>query len=153
MLVVKNSPTNVGEIRDVGLIPGFDPWVWKIPWRRHDNSLQYFCLENLMCGGAWWATVHGVPKSQNDSTHICYKCVCVNSKFLISHSYLLTRGSCRGQGTLLAHHEGNTVSHSFPAPSWPWHSSLQTQRCSGSRNVIPMQPTKYWYLLYCLILG
>ena len=27
------------------------------------NPLQYFCLENSMDRGAWWATVHGVPKS------------------------------------------------------------------------------------------
>ena len=28
------------------------------------NSLQYSCLEKPMDGGAWWATVHGVAKSQ-----------------------------------------------------------------------------------------
>ena len=28
------------------------------------NPLQYSCLENLMDGGAWWAAVHGVLKSQ-----------------------------------------------------------------------------------------
>ena len=28
------------------------------------NPLQYFCLENPMDGGAWWAAVHGVPKSR-----------------------------------------------------------------------------------------
>ena len=28
------------------------------------NPLQYSCLENLMDGGAWWATVHRVAKSQ-----------------------------------------------------------------------------------------
>ena len=28
------------------------------------NPLQYSCLENPMDGGAWWATVHGVTKSQ-----------------------------------------------------------------------------------------
>ena len=28
------------------------------------TPLQYFCLENPMNGGAWWATVHGVPKSR-----------------------------------------------------------------------------------------
>ena len=28
------------------------------------NPLQYSCLENPMDGGAWWATVHGVSKSQ-----------------------------------------------------------------------------------------
>ena len=30
----------------------------------HDNPLQCSCLENPMDGGAWWATVHGVAKSQ-----------------------------------------------------------------------------------------
>ena len=28
------------------------------------TPLQYSCLENLMDGGAWWAAVHGVAKSQ-----------------------------------------------------------------------------------------
>ena len=28
------------------------------------NSLQYSCLENPMNGGAWWAAVHEVIKSQ-----------------------------------------------------------------------------------------
>ena len=28
------------------------------------DPLQYFCLENPMDRGAWWATVHGVAKSQ-----------------------------------------------------------------------------------------
>ena len=28
------------------------------------TPLQYPCLENPMDGGAWWATVHGVAKSQ-----------------------------------------------------------------------------------------
>ena len=28
------------------------------------TPLQYSCLENLMDGGAWWAAVHGVAKTQ-----------------------------------------------------------------------------------------
>ena len=28
------------------------------------TPLQHSCLENLMDGGAWWATVHGVAKSR-----------------------------------------------------------------------------------------
>ena len=28
------------------------------------SPLQYSCLENPMDGGAWWAAVHGVLKSQ-----------------------------------------------------------------------------------------
>ena len=33
---------------------------------REDNGtpLQYSCLANPMDGGAWWAAVHGVAKSQ-----------------------------------------------------------------------------------------
>ena len=27
------------------------------------TPLQYFCLENPMDGGAWWAAVHGVARS------------------------------------------------------------------------------------------
>ena len=30
----------------------------------YGTSLQYSCLENLMDGGAWWAAVYGVAKSQ-----------------------------------------------------------------------------------------
>ena len=30
----------------------------------HGNPLQHYFLENPMDRGAWWATVHGVAKSQ-----------------------------------------------------------------------------------------
>ena len=30
----------------------------------YGTLLQYSCLENPMGGGAWWAAVHGVAKSQ-----------------------------------------------------------------------------------------
>ena len=37
---------------------------------RNGNPLQYSCLENPTNRGAWWATVHGVTKSQTRlSTH------------------------------------------------------------------------------------
>ena len=59
-LVVKNLLANAGDARDLGLIPG----LWKYPGGGHGNPLQYSCLENPMDRGAWWATVHGVTKSQ-----------------------------------------------------------------------------------------
>ena len=52
----KNPPTNAGDIRDVGLIPGSR----RSPGGRNGNPLQYSCLGNLMDRGAWWATVHMV---------------------------------------------------------------------------------------------
>ena len=30
------------------------------------TPLQYFCLENSMDGGAWWAAVHGVARVRHD---------------------------------------------------------------------------------------
>ena len=34
------------------------------PGEGNGNLLQYSCLENPVTGGAWWATVHRVTKSQ-----------------------------------------------------------------------------------------
>ena len=34
------------------------------PEEGNGKPLQYSCLENPMDRGAWWATVHGVSKSQ-----------------------------------------------------------------------------------------
>ena len=59
VLVVKSSPANAGDARDVGLIPG----LGRSPGERNGNPLQYSCLANPMDRGAWQATVHGVAKS------------------------------------------------------------------------------------------
>ena len=58
-LVVKNPPVKAGDVRDVGLIPGWE----RSPGGGHGNPLQYSCLEDLMDRGVWWAIVHGVAKS------------------------------------------------------------------------------------------
>ena len=34
------------------------------PGEENGNPLQYSCLGNSMDRGAWWATVHGVARSQ-----------------------------------------------------------------------------------------
>ena len=59
-LVVTNLSANVGDIRDTGSIPG----LGRSPGGGLGNPLQYSCLENPMGRGAWWATVHGIAKSQ-----------------------------------------------------------------------------------------
>ena len=58
-LVVKNLPTNIGDVRDSDSIPGSG----RSPGRGHGNPLQYSCLENPMDRGAWRAAVHGVTES------------------------------------------------------------------------------------------
>ena len=44
--------------------PGSIPGLGSSPGKRNGNPLQYSCLENPLDGRAWWATVHGVAKSQ-----------------------------------------------------------------------------------------
>ena len=39
------------------------------PREANGNPLQYSCLKNSMDRGAWWATVHGVTKSQTRLSH------------------------------------------------------------------------------------
>ena len=60
VLVIKNPPTNAGDIRDTSSIPGSG----RSPGAGHGNPLQYSCLENPRLGGAWWAAVYGVARSQ-----------------------------------------------------------------------------------------
>ena len=46
-------------------LPTSDKWELLVPYIGEGTGtpLQYFCLENSMDGGAWWAAVHGVAKS------------------------------------------------------------------------------------------
>ena len=40
---------------------------YQIPMKEGNGTpLQYFCLENPMDGGAWWAAVHGVARVRHD---------------------------------------------------------------------------------------
>ena len=55
--VVKNSPANAGDIGSV-------PELGRFHGEGNDNLLQYSCLGNPMDGEVWWATLHGVTKSQ-----------------------------------------------------------------------------------------
>ena len=61
----KTSAYNAGD-------PGSIPGSGRSPGEGNGNPPQYSCLENPMEGGSWWATVHGVAKSQtglSDFTH------------------------------------------------------------------------------------
>ena len=55
-LAVKNPSASAGVIRGTRAIPG----LGRSPGGGHGTPLQYFCLENPMDRGAWWATVYGV---------------------------------------------------------------------------------------------
>ena len=79
--------------------------VWslggKIPWGGNGKPLKYSCLDNSMDREAWWATVHGVEKSQ---TWL---------KWLSMHNE-----SCEAKYSLwcLGHCSGGWLSQGCPAP-------------------------------------
>ena len=58
--MLRNLLANVGDVRDLSLIPGLGRSLGE----GNGNSLQYSCLENPMDRGAWGSTVYGVAKSQ-----------------------------------------------------------------------------------------
>ena len=50
----KKLPAKAGDLRDLG----------RSPQGGHGNPLRYSCLENPVDRGAWWASVHGIAKTQ-----------------------------------------------------------------------------------------
>ena len=58
VLLVKNLPANVEDLRDTGLIPGWG----RSPGEGNGNPLKYSCMENPMDRGAWQATVHRMAR-------------------------------------------------------------------------------------------
>ena len=64
--VAKEYACNIGDTGNTSLIPG----LGRFPGGGNGNPLQYSCLGNPMDSGAWWATVHGVAKSQDTTEHV-----------------------------------------------------------------------------------
>ena len=59
-LMASDSKETACSVVDPGSIPGSG----RSPGEGNGYSFQYSCLENSMDRGAWWATIHGITKSQ-----------------------------------------------------------------------------------------
>ena len=59
--VVKNLSASVGDVRDMGLIPGLGRSLGE----GNGNPLQYTCWENPRDKGTWPAIAHEVSKRYN----------------------------------------------------------------------------------------
>ena len=100
---VKASDCNVGDLSSI-------PGLGRLPGEGNGNPLQYSCLENPMDGGAWWATVHGVEKSQTRLSDFAFR----------GHSWLRTAnagdtrdgGSTPGLGRSPGEGNGNPLQYS-----------------------------------------
>ena len=83
VLLVKNPPANIGDIRNVDLIPG----LGRSPGGGHGNSLQYSCLQNPMDRGAWWAMYS--PQGHKELAHAHPHLVNWNILYTADISYIL----------------------------------------------------------------
>ena len=106
------------QCRDLGSIPG----------GRNGNPLQYSCLGNTMESGAWWATVHGVTKSQTQlSTH--------------AHMHVSVQFSCSVISDSLRPHELQHTRPPCPSPTPGVYSNScpSSQWChpAFSSSVVP----------------
>ena len=126
----KESSCNAGN---VGSIPGLGRSFGK----GNGYPLQYSCLENLTDRGAWWATVHGVAKSQTSTQSLSRRLLLLFSRYVMSYSLQLqelkhTRLSCPSPSP-------GVCSKSCPLNQWchPTISSflrgIMTSTCWGKR--------------------
>ena len=90
--MVKNQPSNAGDKRNMGLIPGSG----RFPGGGNGNPLQYSCLENSMDRGAWQATDCRVAKEsdiiaiehEQDKPHCAASCRKSETLFCILEHYI-----------------------------------------------------------------
>ena len=103
VLGVKNLPSNAGDVRNVGLIPGFR----RSPGGRHGNPLHYSCLENPMDRRAWKATIHRAADSwiQLKRFSIYTRIPATTTKKVSRHCQNSPRGDTR---------KGEMIPYSYP---------------------------------------
>ena len=148
--MVKNPPTNAGDVRDEGSIPGSG----RSPRGGHGNLLQYSYLENLMDRGAWWATVHRVAKSRTWlkqlSMHACtHRAYCFNHfKCTVQwHIYLHLSGDRWLCSVYLQNSSYSWAETLYPLNSFPFPSTLNSWQLPSyfvSMNQTTTGPSCKW---------
>ena len=67
--MAQNPAANAGDTRDTGAIPGSE----RSPAVRNGSPLQYFCLENPVDRGTWWASPWGCKQSDMTELKAIFK--------------------------------------------------------------------------------
>ena len=65
------------------------------------TPFQYFCLENPMDGGAWWAAVHGVAKSRTQLSDFISLPTFMHWRRKWQPTPVFLPGESQGQGSLV----------------------------------------------------
>ena len=100
------------------------------------TPLQYSCLENPMDGGAWWAAVHGVAKSQTRLSDFTFTFhFHALEKEMATHSSVLA-WRIPGMGEPGGCHLWGRTELDMTTEQFHFHFSLS---CIGERNGNPLQ--------------
>ena len=115
-----DSGTQVSELNMINTAVSV-PGLVRFPREGNGNSLQYSCLENPMDRGAWWATIHGLEKSQTQQKRLSM----IAHQFIIWEKFPYTIAIfeikiciCTGQFTFTFEQDNLTLWYS------PGHKSL-----------------------------
>ena len=76
--VSKESACNAGILPRCRR-PGFNSWVWKIPWKRKWQLTLVFLPGKSHGQRSWWATVHRLVKSQTWLKWLSMHALCYSS--------------------------------------------------------------------------
>ena len=102
------------------------------------TPLQYSCLENPMDGGAWLATVHGVPKSQTRLSDFTFTFhFHASEKEMATHSSVLAwripgTGEPGGLQSVGSHRVGHDCSDLAAAAAFHVHGNKTVVNSSDS---------------------
>ena len=113
-----------------------ETWVRSLGREGNGNPVQYSCLGNSMDRGAWWATVHGIAKSQT---------WLINQDFL----YIIV---ISGWGTRVEYRLDQRIEHfGVTKPClqgrW-WITSLKPRRGSICRVLVALQKVECMFSLF-----
>ena len=111
-LVVKKPPTNTGDVRDTGSIPGSG----RSPGIGNGNPFQYSCLKNSLDRGAWWAVVHEVTESDmTEQMSVCTHEHARTHTSMHAHTQARARAHTHTHTSYSRDHPLNSLLYHFPS--------------------------------------
>ena len=98
-LVIKNPPANIGDVRDMLLVPGLEKGVathssilaWRIPWTEQPGWLQSIGFQRVDTTEAYLACMHKEVSCLFDIIHIFVR----NGYYRIRFFFLSLRSCLR----------------------------------------------------------